>query len=108
MQSVLFLDFQNRMLEQRAEQERVNKLYERLPEKSKLDLNRIIKSNDTERIRWARRRLMSGCKDFSVATEAKEQETLKMIRNLGQETNPYKCPKWVKGTVNFFTKHHVK
>ena len=97
MQSVLVLDFQNRMLEQRAEQERVNKLYERLPEKSKLDLNRIIKSNDTERIRWARRRLMSGCKDFSVATEAK-----------GQETNPYKCPKWVKGIVNFFTKHHVK
>lgn len=51
---------------------------------------------------------MSGCKDFSVAAEAKGQETLKMIRNLGQETNSYKCPKWVKGIVNFFRKHPVK
>ena len=108
MQSVLALDFQNRMLEQREKQERVNKLYERLSEQSKQDFNQIIKSNDTERIRWARRRLMSGCKDFSVAAEAKGQETLKMIRNLGQETNSYKCPKWVKGIVNFFRKHPVK
>jgi len=86
MESGLYMDFKNRMLEQQAYRELARKRYENLPEASKEALEQIRKTHHI-----ARRRFMGGGKDFSDLVPLDKSKMT--------------CPKCI---VNFFRKHPVK